>query len=107
MTGTGVAVMAMVVVVVVGAAAGVVAVVAAGRAIPDRNLMVLSSRRAVVRVAGRVPYHPGDGSSANVWWSLCRTEGGGMIDVSSCKAGSSGTARGRREASTVSESKIP
>jgi glycerol uptake facilitator-like aquaporin len=56
-TGTGVAVIAVVVVAVE---------VVVGRVNPERTLMVLSSRRAVVRVAGRVPYHPVEGSIANV-----------------------------------------
>ena len=67
--------------VVAGTAVVVVAgVVVAGR-MPGFTLMVLSSRIAVVRVAGRVPYHPAEGSSASVQCSFLRMEGRGTIEL--------------------------
>ena len=85
----GVAILAVVLVVATGAA----------EAVLGRILIVESPRRAVVRVGGKVPGQEGIGSIARVLWSLCNTEGGGMITGQSCNDD-----RGRKDARRVNES---
>lgn len=63
-----------------GAGAGVGAgVLDAGTAgTPGLTLIVLSSRKTVVRPGGRLPYQPGEGERGKVRWMACRTAGGGI-----------------------------
>ena len=70
---------------------------------PLRICMVVSSRSADDRPAGRVPYHPSVFPIGRVRCNLCNADALGVNGAASTSVDE----RGRKEASTVRESYMP
>ena len=69
-----------------------------------RTCTVVSSRKAVVRPSGSVPYHPSVAARGRVRCNLWRTEAGG---ISGACSGSPSEGRGLKDAKRPRESVIP